>query len=156
MLDRGSPFRGFISLLLAVVIPLCCCSLKSWLGGQAACHGGIPLVVPTGAPDDPLPGCHRHAKAEALGDEKTEPPPAFPSEPMESPAGPCTCGKHYIGSSGVEKPGPDLSPPVVLAVIPVLAPDLAGAALAVGAARHGQPPLQPQTSLLRLHCALIL
>lgn len=156
MLDRGSPFRVFVSLLLAVTIPLCCCSFRSWLGGQSGCHGGRSLVESAAAPNDALPACHRHAQAKGPGEDGTDTSPGSPGGPTEEPDGPCTCGKHYTGTSGIEKPGADLSPPVLVAVLPIVAPDLTGAALAVRTARHGHVPLRPQTSLLRLHCALVV
>ena len=36
MLHRGSTFRLFITLLLAVAVPMCCCNFRMWL---SACEG---------------------------------------------------------------------------------------------------------------------
>jgi hypothetical protein len=141
-----------VTLLVAVAVPFCCCSFRSWLGAQATCHRGVPLVASAAAPNDELPPCHRHLKGVATV-EKDDTDPATPEVPRGDPDGPCTCGKHYIGAEPISI---DFTASPLIAVLPVGAPDLTTTAFAVRAAPHGLVPPRPQTSLLRLHCALLV
>lgn len=153
MLDRGSPFRALVSLLLVVAIPFCCCSFKSWLGGQAGCHG----VGISDASGESLPACHRcDTTAKTPNSDGADTQPRAPGEPTREPEGSCACGKHYTSQSGVEKPGAEVSPPILVAVLPETVPQLARAAFATRGLRFGHVPPRPQTALLRLHCALIV
>lgn len=153
MLDRSSPFRALVSLLLAVAIPFCCCNFKSWLGGQAGCHGERISVASGESP----PACHRcDSPAEAPNSDGADSQPRAPGEPTHEPESSCACGKHYTSQSGVEKPGVEVSPPILVAVLPETVPQLAGAVFATRALRYGHAAQRPQTALLRLHCALMV
>lgn len=156
MFSRNGHFRTCLSLLLAVVVPFCCCNFHSLLTACEAC-------VPAGA------GHHGHAAAsnghahndhehsDGSGGRSDSETRHHHGEPSDGDHQDCTCGKHEAKMLSGEKPTVEL-PTVVLVAI------LNWVAMLSSAAEPSRPftngevwaSARPATSLLRLHCALIV
>lgn len=160
MLNRTSPFRFALTLLLAVAVPFCCCDLRSLLSGCSSCDastGGHTRTVAAHndlAADDGLSThshCHGHSPK---GDEQGG---STPAEAPEKDQHDCSCGKNTGKMLTVAKTTLELPAPVVIAVLDwTLCADVLPPALLRGLDREMWVIERPQTSLLRQHCALIV
>lgn len=138
------PIRRWIALVLAVALPLCCCSLRFGQPGRGDHREA--------GPGDELPACCRgEAPVAAAG-------PAGPGESTPAPAKPCSCVKGKLAVGVSEKsPADDVGPASVasfVAIDPWMATP-ARASIRADATRAAGV-YKPPATLLRLHCALIV
>lgn len=160
MLNRTSPFRFVLTLLLALAVPFCCCDLRSLLSGCASCDtstGGDTRTVAvhddSEAHDTPATHSHCHGHS-PKGDEQDG---STPAEAPEKDQHDCSCGKNTGKMLTVQKSTVELPVPVVIAVLAWAQPvDQVPLALIRGHERDQRVVQRPQTSLLRQHCALIV
>lgn len=159
MLARRSQVRAFVALLLACVVPFCCCNLRMLIGGLSCQAGTLPQDKPgvarlIGTADHaPATGgcCHgRPASEGANSDSNSE------NTPTDDPQD-CSCGNDGGRLLAVEKSTVEAPVQVVVAVLewshrPEPRPhDVAG-----GRGRFDEAVPRPLTSLVRMHCALIV
>lgn len=150
MRDRDSPFRAFVSLLLAVTVPFCCCSFRPWMVDGSTCHDGSSGVPAGLTSERAAPSCHCGIQGKAVEDDAS--PPTAPRQPGTRDHS-CTCAKHY---TGMEKSEIEFAPAVLLAILPAFEFELCDAPVEAAALPSRRVPPRPQTSLLRLHCALVV
>jgi hypothetical protein len=148
VLARFSPFRLFITMLLVVSMPLCCCSLRAVIRLGPRCSASIAEHAGRTI-DDSGSCCHR---AHDHDDASSEP---TPSKPKHSQGDQCACGKGlgFVGKPSVKIPA--LTIMSMMAIMPLPALPLSNPVLAPVATNSAHELLiMPITSLLRLHCAL--
>ncbi|MBN8646022.1 MAG: hypothetical protein J0L61_12370 [Planctomycetes bacterium] len=161
MLDRGSPFRLLVTVLLAVAVPFCCCNFHSWFSGCIPCQAPpsdrqgetLAHVHADGSSHDHS-SHHEHQDGPASnnGDDHA-PKPCSPGNDKHD----CDCGKNSGMMLTVDKSTVELPAPVVIAVLDwTLSVDVLPTALFRGLDREQRVVERPQTSLLSLHCALIV
>ena len=159
MLNSRGTFRLFVTLLLTVAVPFCCCNLHAWLMVCSPCHAASDTAGPELA-------AHHHGDSAAHDHESDHHSTTASTACVESstaPCGPghdddhdCTCSKQDTLLT-VAKSNLDLPTPVLVAI--VLFPAIADAS--------ASPPfraferglwvsVRPPTTLLGLHCALIV
>jgi hypothetical protein len=162
MLSRGSTFRLVVSLLLAVTVQFCCCSFHAWLSACARCGDHAQR----GSVDA---GAQPHSGA-CTDDHDGDCPSDFASKGHSShsdtggPCGPhhgdhggCSCGNH--DSKALTGSAPSVEPPVpvLLAVLDWALTTDRMLASRIAIQRHDVwATARPPTSLLRLHCALVV
>jgi hypothetical protein len=160
MHERSSPFRLLVTVLLMGAVPFCCCNFHSWLSVCAPCE-----AVTHHAAAEPV--AHHHASGavhEHTSDHYSEvaTTPTDGREPDSSPCGPghkdedCNCGKQNtlvtVAKTALELPAPVL---VAMLSFPAIANSWAMTSLRTFE-RDSQAPERPSTTLLHLHCALIV
>lgn len=160
MLNRTSPFRFVLTLLLAVAVPFCCCDLRSLLSGCASCGASTGGDTRTVAAHDDLDAadglsthshCHGHSPK---GDEQDE---STPAKAPEKDQHDCSCGKNTGKMLTVAKTTLELPAPVVVAVLDwFVMGDLGSLDPFKGREAEQRAVKRLQTSLLRMHCALIV
>ena len=161
MLHRDSPFRLLVTVLLAVAVPFCCCNFHSWFSGCIPCQAPasdrqgerLAHVHADGSSHDHS-SHHEHQDGPASnnGDDHA-PKPCAPGNDKHD----CDCGKNSGMMLTVQKSSVELPAPVVVAVLDWALPaDVLPTALFRGLDRERRVVERPQTSLLRLHCALIV
>lgn len=160
---RGRSFKSVVSLVLLIAVPFCCCNFRAWLTGNSHCDedaGRNPVVAiahlqadacESDSNTDHQPDSGRTKCHEALSDK---------SGPCSSHHGgqdDCSCGKHDSNLPAAAKPSCVLQTPVLVAILD-WAPSTDRDSLA-------QSPIhrddvwavpRPPTSLLQLHCALVV
>lgn len=132
---------------LALAMPLCCCAMTLLTGPAGAGPGSVVAV----RDDAAMPACHRAPAAPCHADDASTPAPAG------APDRPCQCGKNKAEPRLLEAGDLVLPHSVLVAVLPdllltLLEPPQAGQQPAFH--RSDQRPVC--TSLLRMHCALIV
>lgn len=159
MLHRSSTFRLFITLLLAVAVPLCCCNLRMGLTACEPCDAASSHATVE-------PVAHEHADGNGHDHESDHHASTSSKEGIEpdsSPCGPgheddhdCSCGKQNTLLT-VAKSNLDLPTPVLVAILsfPAFA-DMSALPLFRAVERGLWVSARPPTTLLRLHCALIV
>lgn len=159
MLNRNGPFRFVLTLLLALAVPFCCCDFRSLLGGCGSCESAgpadSPAVAPSHADSDDGHGarCHCHGRSPQRKDHDR---PTREQAPRNDRHG-CLCGKTTGKMLSVEKAAFGIPTPVLVAILecPTTRCLEPGALVRIQyAAARG--PMRPTTSLLRMHCALIV
>lgn len=154
MLNRTSPFRFVLTLLLALAVPFCCCDLRSLLSGCASCDGSTGGDTRAIATDDGLSThshCHGHSPK---GDEQDG---STPAEAPEKDQHDCSCGKNTGKMLTVAKTTLELPAPVVVAILDwFVMSDLRPLDPFKGREPEQRAVKRLQTSLLRMHCALIV
>ncbi|MDP1663458.1 MAG: hypothetical protein Q8L55_16225 [Phycisphaerales bacterium] len=160
MLHRGSTFRLFVTLLLAVAVPFCCCNFHSWLSVCVPCEAAEhPAAIETVAHHHEHATAHDH-DSDHHADRTTSSTDGNETSP--SPCGPghddddCTCGKQNTLLT-VAKPTLEFPTPVLVAILsfPTIADSWASTPFrSVG--RDLWVASRPPTTLLLLHCALIV
>ena len=159
MLHRSSTFRLFVTLLLAVAVPLCCCNFRMWLTACEPCDAANSLASSEPIAHEHAGGnCHDHNSdrhAVTASKEGIE-PSSSPCVPGHEDDHDCACGKHNTLLT-VAKSNLDLPTPLLVAILsfPAFADTLAlprFQAIDRGLWVSARPP----TTLLRLHCALIV
>lgn len=161
MVQRGSPFRLLVTVLLAVAVPFCCCDFQALISGCASCEAparqmdaeAVAHVHDDGAAHHHA-AHHEHAAnhgTDTNGDHGTT--PCGPGDEEHD----CNCGKTEGKMLTVQKSTLELPAPVVVAVLDWAQPaDQVSLALFWGHDRDLRVVQRPQTTLLRLHCALIV
>lgn len=156
MFSRNSHFRTCLSLLLAVVVPFCCCNFQSLLTACEACvpacsgHDGHAAAANGHAHNN-------HEDADESGERSDSETRHHHDTPSDGDHQDCTCGKHEAKMLSGEKPTIELPTAVLVAI-------LNWVAIPSSAAEPSRPftngeiwaAVRPPTSLLRLHCALIV
>lgn len=147
-------FRWLVTVLTALCVPLCCCSLDSLFGDCGAC-GGEDAVVQNGCHDEDAqagstPGkacCHHHGSQQVADHSATH---------QKHKDSGCTCGSDKkIGTSGPDSKAP--VPPITFAyVVPETAPLRLPIGMYSVLRAASWSLLRPDRTLLRLHCALIV
>ncbi len=154
------PFRLIVTLLLAVALPFCCCNFHSLLSVCTPCEAAThPAAADTAVHCHAAGSAHEHDAdhhAEHAADSTVG------GEPGSSPCGPghdendCSCGKQNTLTT-VAKTTVDFPTPVLVAVVSF--PTLVGLGVSnpfhtLG--RDSRVSARPPTTLLYLHCALIV
>jgi hypothetical protein len=157
MLSPSSHFRTFVALLLAVVVPFCCCNFHSWLSACASC---VPASSVDGdrqlaAKEHDHKGCHHSGSkgSDSGGDHHQG--PVSPEDGSDQHD--CTCGKNQAKMMAGEKPTIELPTAVLVAIlnwttVAWAAPEPSLTFVSGEVWACARPP----TSLLRMHCALIV
>lgn len=160
MILRSTQFRSLIAVLLTVAIPFCCCNFRSLLTGNLACESvsfaedGVARASPNPTKAHvPSPyGCCHGKPVSNGGTSDSEPTNDTSDQPRD-----CSCDKSGGKVLSVEKPGPELPAQVLVAVLEwARRPELR---LVDPVIRRGRLPRavhRPLTSLVRMHCALIV
>ena len=160
MPNRASPFRFVLTLLLASAVPFCCCDFRSLLSGCISCEPATPWntrsVVAdsdSGAGPDGAADSHCHGQAPKGGERSRSTPGEAPEERQHD----CSCDKNSGRMLTVEKSTLELPLPAIDALL---------AWSGVSDPRpldpfrgHGVEQrvlVRPQSTLLRMHCALIV
>ncbi len=153
-------FRSFIVILLVVAIPLCCCNFRMLLAGEMGCHAaffledGLVRASPSPAKDhgSRAQGCCHGKSATKSG--ASDPGPE--NDPSDQPRD-CSCDKSGGKMLSVEKSALEL-PAQVVAVAFEWAPRPELRPLDPVRGHEQFPPAvyRPLTSLVRMHCALIV
>ncbi|MBL8964210.1 MAG: hypothetical protein JNK70_09080 [Phycisphaerae bacterium] len=156
---RSDQFRSFIAILLAVVIPFCCCNLRSLLAGNMACPaaGSFPKDGLADASQSPasdhrptVHGCCHGKSATDGGNSDSEPT----NNPSDQPRD-CLCDKSGGKMLSVEKPALELPALVAVAVLEWARwPELRPLDPVCGREQRSHAVHRPLTSLVRMHCAL--
>ncbi len=160
MLNRNSPFRCVLTLLLALAVPFCCCDFRSLLSGCTSCdevapQGGQTVAVHSAAEaaHDHASHNHCHGHAPKGDDHDGSTPGKAPRKEQHD----CSCGKNTGKMLTVEKSTLELPTPVVVATLDWSAiTDLRPLDPFKGREVEKRVVERPQTSLLRMHCALIV
>jgi hypothetical protein len=160
MLHRGSPFRLLVTVLLAVAVPFCCCDFRSLLSGCTSCEAATPGSSQTVAVHSDADAGHDHATHShchghaPTGDDQDG---STPGKAPEKDQHDCSCGKNTGKMLTVEKSTLELPAPVIVAILDwSRMSDLRPLDPFKGCEIENRVAERPQTSLLRLHCALIV
>lgn len=158
MLHRDGPFRFVLTILVALAIPFCCCDVRSLIGecgsSRAAGPAGVHIARPdgeTGRGASADPPCHGGC---SQGDDVDQ---GTPSDPPGKDQHDCPCpkttGKMLASvASTFEPPAPGVVAILDWFGLPALRqPEILNGEH--GVYRAVEPP---STSLLRLHCALLV
>ena len=155
MLVRSRPFRTLLAVVLAVAVPFCCCKFNAAATACASC-----VAAPSGERDctgnvRDDHGCRRADARTADSDGQGPQGPASPDDGSDGHG--CTCGNDEAKLVAREKPTIEVPTAVLVAIL-----DWAAVAWAApepshtfvsGGLRAGARPL---TSLLSMHCALMV
>jgi hypothetical protein len=130
----SKPFHFLLVLAVALWAHMCCCTAAT----------SLPAHSGTVAPDPPAKtrSCCKHAESKA---------PA--KAPCKSPG---SCGRCVEKKLGLSGPGVELSSTAVALLPAPDTADLIPPAPAAPATALGKAPAHAPTTLLRLHCALIV
>ena len=161
----GGPFRYVLTLILAVAVPCCCCSFQVLMNAGGGCASPSHAVTASGANSS----CHKqgksscHQKESKPGHEEGQlattrgDDSASSADVGHTHEGGCACVKHDAKMLTTVKLAVEFSPPVLIALLPW--PELSQVALSLPTGFQSQfdrPLPRTETSLLRLHCALIV
>jgi hypothetical protein len=152
MLSLSSPIRVAVTILLVVAIPFCCCNFRSLLGGCRACGSAQPSQeLPVAKVTQHH--CHSsHENGDELQSDSESPAPSTPEEKHD-----CKCGKDDGKMLTVEKTTVEFPAPVMVAVLNwSLVSDLLPDGHLRVSLHDFSASARPPTSLLRIHCALIV
>jgi len=152
--------RWVVALLTSIGLQLCCCNVKTLLGGCCQGDGSATAISMAigdrhhdshhhDGSDDGAGPCHSHPL-------KDQGQPADPCGPCDhNDNGGCACGTHDKAPNPVSKT-PVAIPPIGVAIL--APPAIVASPLTIGACRcAGLHAVRlPPTSLLRQHCALIV
>lgn len=159
MLQRGSPFRLLVTLLLVVAVPFCCCNFRSLLSTCSSCQA-MPAAEEVDAShghshdadsDHAVP--HQHARDQTQHGDGESPAPCGPGDNKHQ----CNCEKNDGKMLTVQKSTVELPMPVVVAILDwSMAVDMLPPFSTRVLYRGNLAVARPLTSLLRQHCALIV
>jgi len=158
MLDTRSPFRLLVTLLLAVAVPFCCCNFHSWLSACAPCEAASHVTETKLAVHSHAAGVGHDHDADHHAESAKTPEGNIPASPCERghDDGDCACSKQSTYLT-VAKPTLEFPTPIVVAVLSFPAITETWASLPSWTTeRDSRAFARPPTSLLRLHCALIV
>lgn len=159
MLDRNSPFRFALTLLLALVVPFCCCDFSALLVGCTSCDAAThansrTIAAHANAEPDHGHAAHGHCRGHTPQGGTDEPGPGTTPEKDHDD---CTCGQNTGKMLTVEKSTLDLPTPMVVAILDWSElSDLRPLDPFKGWEVEKRVVERPQTTLLRMHCALIV
>jgi len=158
MLGRNSPFRFALTMLLAFVVPFCCCDFSILLVGCTSCdaatHGKSQVVAAQAGAERDHGHAHGNCRGHSSQGDSDEPAPGTTPEKDQDD---CTCGQNTGKMLTVEKSTLDLPAPVVVAILDWSGlSDLRPLDPFKGREIEKRVVERRQTSLLRMHCALIV
>ena len=163
MMHRSCPIRLALTILVITAVPFCCCSFHAWLSACGACTTHSNAGVGEHIAHDPE--AHReshhhdsnHHEADGdscSGHHENAPSPCCPDDPGNDG---CKCGKHDLKMVSVERPTVEFSVPALIAILPwAHASNFEPPVTHFTARRCVWAEARPPTSLLRLHCALVV
>jgi hypothetical protein len=140
MHDRSSPFRLFVTLLLTVAVPFCCCDFHSWLSVCEPCDAATHQAAV-----EPL--IHDHA-AGFVHDHESD---------HHADRGTASTDGNQSTVLTVAKTTLEFPTPILVAILsfPTILESGALSPFRTGG-RDLWVDSRPPTTLLRLHCALIV
>jgi len=147
-----SPLRVFVTVLLMVSMPLCCCTFRS-LGRCCSTVGErqTPVHAETAGDgsEDEHAHCHGgHAHSDA-------PSGTEPCAPGHGDGNTCACGKSLTKMGVIGKPVIEIPAPALVAILPwPTTPSVESMPSQPANILAARPLVPPATTLLRLHCAL--
>ncbi|MCC6322971.1 MAG: hypothetical protein IT438_16225 [Phycisphaerales bacterium] len=156
MLSRSSPIRFVLTLLLALAVPFCCCDLRSLLAGcvsVGAKSESRPVAADRGEGTEQGHATHCRCHSSATDPHHGSTPEKGPGEDQHD----CPCGKNTGKMLTVAQATFDLPAPVAVAIL-----DWSGSTDLRPPASFRVRDIEqravgrPQTSLLRMHCALVV
>lgn len=160
MFLRSAHFRGFVAIVLMVAIPFCCCNFRSLFTGDLECRtasvleAGLLRGSPSPAEDHrpPAHGCCHGKSVTTNGTTDSEPT----NEPSDQPRD-CSCDKSGGKMLSVEKPSLETPAQVVVAVLEWAQWSELSPLNPVGGRETLRRTVhRPLTSLVRMHCALVV
>lgn len=160
MLHRHSTFRLLVTVMLAVAVPFCCCNFHSLLSSCVPCEAATHHAAAKPVADHHSDGAvHAHDSDHHSGPIKAH---NDGNEPGESPCGPahddddCTCGKqNTLLTIAKQTVGfPSFVSVAILSFSTIAEPWTICPFSAID--RGLWTAARPPTTLLRLHCALIV
>ncbi|MFA6043891.1 MAG: hypothetical protein WC718_02805 [Phycisphaerales bacterium] len=161
MLQRGSPFRLLVTLLLVVAVPFCCCNFRSLLSTCSSCQAA-PAAEEEEVEashgysyhaDSDHAAPHQHATGHKQHEEGQSSIPCGPGDEKHH----CNCEKNDGKMLTVQNSTVELPMPVVVAILDwSIAVDMLPPAATRVLYRGNVAVARPLTSLLRQHCALIV
>jgi hypothetical protein len=149
---QSSTFRWVITLLTAVCIPMCCCSVDSLFGACDSCGSGA--VACHGASDED--GCHDAAETEHAGDHDSTSLADHHSPTHKNHEDGCRCGSDKKIGTLEGKSQVSFQPNLLAYILPEPLPLRPLYGQLVGVRPDSRAPVRPDQSLLRQHCALIV
>jgi len=166
MMSNSGVLRFLITLVLAVTVPFCCCKLAALFSACGGCQGSAETLTVLGdqksvghAHGDGSRAHHVAKPMYGFGKLASNEGDHSPTTcgPGSQDRGDCACGKHDTKMLAEVKPSAEVSAPVLLAVSawPALTPPGLDFPTCVQS-RLDWTQNRPPTSLLRLHCALIV
>ena len=164
----SGPFRFVLTIVLAMAIPFCCCKLNAFLVACSDCETSTDSLLVTGASSFNHThvniSCHQSElnphqvvlKLTNTNNEHSKPPNGTEHNNKHGD-GNCACGNHDSKMLTAIKSSVEFSTPVLIAVLPwqELSPLTLDLPTRVQF-HHDWAQIRPPTSLLRLHCALIV
>ena len=162
MLYRGSTFRLLVSLLLVVAVPFCCCNFHAWVSACSSCddHADRGLVVGV---------AHQHSDASTHDHDGDYPTDSgrdghdahrdknVPCGHHHNDQDDCSCDKHDAKMLTGAKPSVEPPVPVLIAILDWVLTTERIPLAQITINRHDVwATARPPTSLLRLHCALVV
>lgn len=160
MLSRTSPFRFVLTLFLMLAVPFCCCDVRSLLSGCGSCEVAslaAPKPTATSSHVDSDDGHTTHSRCHGHTSKGDDHDRSAPGNAPKKDQHDCSCGKTTGKMLTVEKSTFELSAPVVVAVL-----EWSGwsnfRAFDAFRGHHVEQRVvdRPATTLLRMHCALIV
>jgi len=155
MILRSAQFRSLTAVLLTVAIPFCCCNFRSLLAGNLACESAFFAKVGVARASLNPTKAHGCCHGKSVSDGVTsdfEPTSDTSDQPRD-----CSCDKSGGKVLSVEKPGLELPAQVLVAVLEwVQWPELRLFDPVIGRGQLPHAVHRPLTSLVRMHCALIV
>ena len=160
MLTCSVQSRNFIAILLMAAIPFCCCDFRTLLGGNLSCKatslldGGVTSahLGPAKSHGPSTQGCCHGKSATETGTSDPDPK----NDPSDQPRD-CSCDKSGGKMLSVEKPALEHPAQVVVAVLEWAQwPELPPLNPVSGREPLRRAVHRPLTSLVRMHCALIV
>ncbi|MGD9691358.1 MAG: hypothetical protein AB7G17_00785 [Phycisphaerales bacterium] len=155
MLHRHSPFRFVLTLLLALVVPFCCCNFRSLLTACVSCEAATaaqPVAIDYANEAEHGHAIHGHSPG---GNDHHG--PTTPGNAPEHDEHDCQCDKSVGTMLTDAKLAVELPASMLVAVLDwTSTTDLCSLAPFKGRDIEKRAVERPQTSLLRMHCALIV
>jgi len=163
-------FRNLLTIVLTVAVPVCCCNFHGFLIAHAGLASPANALSITRADrfgqEHDTESCHHHdvKLATTSGDHLSSSAVIRHNATDEDKGenkgenkGSCGCGKHDLKMLSTVKSSVEFSAPVLLAALPWSSVAILNSHVPTRVQFHGERVQnRPPTTLLRLHCALIV
>ena len=151
--NLNGPVRWIIAVAAAIGLQICCCNLEAMVRVCIACddHAEPAPADLTHNHDEPA-GAHQSHDHPTTAEDQHEPSPCD----NHDEEGECTCESHELAKSLPEKPRLEVPAFALIALLPQPQFDNSGFAPVSCRWAPNEGVFPPPTSLLRLHCALIV
>lgn len=169
MSHRGTPFRALLTVVLAIMLPLCCCNFHGWVLSHLSCE--VPAAAASSLAnawsgtineldltDDRISDAADEccSKSQPSGGQDAENRSADKDHDRNhSDRHECDCGKNSVKMLAAATATLELQAPVVIAILAWL--PATGTAAYVSFPAKGadsRPHERPPSSLVHMHCAL--